>query len=164
MSSGRVYTIDSGVFTVATTTQTCLLVGTTSSVQTFSVIAVRVGIYSGASVSYPSNGTAHLQLLRSTGTAAGGGTATKNAKTSFASLLACQSSWLSGSTAITGLTATSVEPWGQILPFSAGANWAEWDTPGDETDVGPSANLALWVTCSSAGTATQFKTQLVICE
>lgn len=164
MSLGRTYTVDSGLVTVTATTQTCLLVGTTTAVQTFSVEAVRIGVYSGAGVSYPSNATTEFQLLRSTGTPAGGGTATKNAKTAFGSLLACQSAWLSGSTAITGLTATTVEAWGQVLPFTAGANWAEWDTPGAETDVGPSLNLALWVTCSSAGTATQFKVQFDIVE
>lgn len=164
MSTGRTYTIDAGLVGVASTTQTCLLVGTTSAVQTFSVEAVRLGVFSGGGVSYPSNGTVHVQLLRSTGTPAGGGTATKNAKTGLGMALACQSSWLSGSTAITALTATTVEPWGQVLPFTAGANWAEWDTPGAETDVYPSTNLALWVTCSSAGTATQFKAQLVVVE
>jgi len=102
------------------------------------------------------------QLLRSTGTAAGGGTATKNPANPGD--VACQSAWLSGSTAITGLTATAVEPWGQELPFTAGSNWGEWITPGSEIQCGISSNLAMWVTCSSAGTATQFKAQLVISE
>jgi hypothetical protein len=162
MALGRVYTIDSGLVTVATTAQTCILAGTTSAVQTFYVEALRIGIHSGASVSYPPNGSVLAQLLRSTGAAANGGTATKNPAN--VGDLAAQSTWLSGSTAITGLTATAVEPWGQELPFTAGSNWGEWWTPGAEIQVPISANLGLWVTCSSAGTATQFKAQLVISE
>jgi hypothetical protein len=162
MALGRVYTIDSGLVTVAATAQTCILVGTTTAVQTFNVEAIRIGIHSGAGVSYPSNGSVMCQMLRSTGTAAGGGTATKNPANPGD--VACQSAWLSGSTAITGLTATAVEPWGQELPFTAGSSWGEWVTPGAEIQCPISANLALWVTCSSAGTATQFKAQLVIAE
>jgi len=159
---GRVYTIDSGLVTVATTTQTCILVGTTTAVQTFYVEALRIGIHSGAGVSYPANGSVMAQMLRSTGTATGGGTATKNPANTGD--VAAQSAWLSGSTAITALTATAVEPWGQELPFTAGSNWGEWWTPGAEVQCPISSNLALWVTCSSAGTATQFKAQLVISE
>lgn len=166
MTIGRLYTIDSGLMTHTGTSQIALLAGTTGAAVTFSVAAIGFGISSGAGVSYPSNGTVHLQLLRSTGTAAAGTAATKNPKNALAQALACQSTWLAGSTAtpVTGLTATAVEVWGMTVPFSAGANWREWDTPGEETDCGPSANLVLWVTPSAAGTATQFKAQLVIGE
>jgi hypothetical protein len=162
MALGRVYTIDSGLATIAATSQTCLLVGTTTAVQTFNLEALRIGIYSGAGVSFPSNGSVMWQILRSTGTAAGGGTATKNPANPGD--VACQSTWLSGSTAITGLTATAVEPWGNVMPFTAGSNWGEWVTPGAEVQCGISSNLALWITCSSAGTATQFKAQMIIAE
>jgi len=166
MSLGRVYTIDSGLMTDTTAagTQLCILCGTTSAVQTFDAEAIRIGIYSGSGVSYPSNGTVEFQLLRSTGTAAAGTAATKNPANPGD--VACQSTWLAGSTGtpITGLTATAVEVWGQVIPFTAGANWAEWVTPGAEWRCPISSNLALWATVSSAGTATQIKAQIVIAE
>jgi hypothetical protein len=162
MSLGRVYTIDAGLVTVAATAQTCILVGTTTAVQTFNVEALRIGINSGAGVSYPANGSVMWQVLRSTGAPGGGGTATKSPLNPGD--VACQSAWLSGSTAITGLTATTVEVWGNMMPFTAGSNWGEWVTPGAEVQCAISTNLAVWVTCSSAGTATQFKCQLVIAE
>lgn len=166
MSIGRLYTIDSGLMVHTGSSQIALLAGTNGASSTFSVARIGFGINSGSGVSYPPNSTVHLQLLRSTGTAAAGTAATKNPKNALAQTLAAQSTWLAGSTGtpITGLTATAVEVWGMVVPFSAGANWAEWDTPGEETDTGPSANLVLWVTPSSAGTATQFKAQVLIGE
>jgi len=53
MALGRVYTIDSGLVTVAATTQTAILCGTTTAVQVFYVEAIRIGIHSGGGVSYP---------------------------------------------------------------------------------------------------------------
>ena len=38
------------------------------------------------------------------------------------------------------------------LPFTAGANWAEWVTPGNEWAVPLSSNIALYLVQSTAGT------------
>lgn len=161
MALGRIYTADSGLVTLASTTQTPLLYWTCSATQTLDILAVRIGIYSGGGVSYPSNGTVEVNIARPTGTKAGGAAVTPNPHNSGD--IAAQTTWSSGSTAITGLTyATPV--WGQILPFTAGANWAEWVTPGAEWRCAASGQMAIYALCSSAGTATQFYCEAVFAE
>ncbi len=163
MSMGRSYTAASAAVTLASTSTTAILCGSTGSTVTADVSAIRIGIYSGSSVSYPSNGTVQAQLMRATGTAGGGTTVTPSPHN--ASDIAANSTWLDASgAAITGLTKGSVCVWEQVLPFTAGANWAEWVTPGAEWRIGASTNLALYLTCSSAGTATEFIAELVLAE
>jgi hypothetical protein len=65
--------------------------------------------------------------------------------------------------AITGLTMTT-ELWAQNIPFTAGSNWGEWFTPGFEIPIPISTQFALFVTASSAGTATTFHGEIEFTE
>lgn len=159
------YTVDTGLQAITSTSATAILCGTAGSTVAADILALRIGIYSGASVSYPSNGTVLFQLLRPTGTASAGvGSVTPNPHN--ASDIAARSTWLNGATGstISGLTAGTTVLWAQSLPFTAGANWAEWVTPGAEWRLGASSNIALYITCSSAGTATDFNCEMVFSE
>ena len=72
MASGRLYTATSGLVTYTGTSATPVFYGVCTATAPADIAAVRVGIYSGGSVSYPSNGTVLVQLSRVTGTQAGG--------------------------------------------------------------------------------------------
>jgi hypothetical protein len=159
----RFYTVDSGLQAVTTATITPVLCGTTSSSTVADIVAIRVGVFSGSSVVYPTNGTVLVQLQRPTGTAAGGGSVTPSPHN--VTDIAARTTWLAGSTgtAVTGLTPATIL-WGQVIPFAAGANWAEWDQPGAEWRLGASANICVYVTTSAASTATDFSVELVFSE
>jgi len=162
MSSGRIYTVTSGLVTYTSTTATPVLFGSAGSTVTADIMALRIGSYAGSSVSYPSNGTILAQLCRPTGTQAGGSSALTPAPHNSADI-AANTTWKDGTTAITGLTAATFL-WQQALPFTAGANWAEWVTPGAEWRLPASGQVAVYLTASSAGTATQFEVQITFAE
>jgi hypothetical protein len=164
MPSGRFYTIDSGLVTLASTSQTPILAGITTATSTCDILAIRIGVYSGSSVSYPANGTVQCTLARTSAAPTGGAASTANPHN--ASDIAANTLWKNGSTAITAITTPGVTLWNQILPFTAGANWGEWVPGGAEWRVGASTTIgvALYLTCSSAGTATQFQAELVFVE
>jgi hypothetical protein len=164
MALGRTYTVDSGLVTLASTTQTAILASNGLTTLVADIEAVRVSISSGAGVSYPSNGTVNFLLARTTAAAAGGAAVTPNPHNP--SDIVARTAFLSGTTAITGITTPGVTLWSQNLPFTSGANWAEWVTPGAEwrTAASATAGVALYITCTSAGTATQFQCELVFSE
>ena len=161
MALSRIYTVDSGLQTLAATSQTCLLVGTATATNTVDIEAIRVSLYSGPSVSYPPNGTVQILLARASGTI-GGGAAGVTVNPHNPADITANTTWRNNSTAITATIGAIL--WGQVLPFTAGANWAEWVTPGSEWRVGASASAGVFLTCSSAGTATQFQIELVTAE
>jgi hypothetical protein len=161
MAIGRTYTVDSGLQTLASTSQTCLLVGTCASTNPVDIQAIRVAIHSGSGVSYPSNGSVQVLLARASGTI-GGGTSTATVNPHNAGDIAANTTWKDNSTSISATIGTIL--WGQVLPFTAGANWAEWVTPGAEWRVAASASVGVYLTCSSAGTATKFQIELVTAE
>lgn len=164
MPLGRMYKV--GVFdtstwlptgaTVTSTTTTPILYCTTSSSSDLNISCIRFGIL-GAS-SFPSNASIVVSLNTVTGgSISGGNTATPTqlsgiAKTSLATWTTAGGT---SAAAITGATATT-EWWSEPLPFTAGANWAEWKTPGFEINWPVSGKFALCVTASSAGTGTTF--------
>lgn len=160
MSLGRIYTVDSGLITLASTSQTCILEGTTGSTNTVDIQAIRISLASGSGVSYPSNGTVQCQLARASSVSGGSSALTPSPHNSGD--VGAQSVWKSGSTAITATEGAVL--WNQNLPFTAGANWAEWVTPGDEWRVPISSSVGFFLTCSSAGTATEFQVELVFAE
>lgn len=161
MAVSRIYTVDGGLQTLASATQTCLLVGTTISTNPCDIEAIRVGIYSGTSVSYPASGTVQFLLARASGVS-GGGTTGLGVNPHNPTDIAANTVWKNASTPIT--STIGVVLWGQSLPFAAGANWAEWATPGAEWRVSASSSIGVYVDCSSAGTATQFQIELVFSE
>jgi hypothetical protein len=165
MPLGRYYTAESGTCALATTTPSALIwAWPGAATVTMDIVAIRVGVAGGSS--FPTNGVVQVQLVRATGTIAGGATITPNPHNS--SDIAANSAWRSASTAITTQPTVGVVLWGQQLPFTAGANWAEWCTPGLEWRVPASATagtgVALMTTQSSAGTGTSFTAEIVFAE
>lgn len=161
MALGRAYTVTSGLVTYTGTSATPIFYGAATSTATADIQAIRIGLYSGSSASYPTNGTVLAQLSRVTGTVGGGGTVTAVPHNSAD--IAANTTFKDGTTGITGLT-QGVTLWQQSLPFTAGANWAEWASPGSEWRVPASGLFAVYLTASSAGTATQFEVELVFGE
>jgi hypothetical protein len=168
MALGRIYTAESGTCALATTTPSALLwAWPNSAAVTMDILAVRVGVTSsGGAPSYPSNGIVQVQLVRATGTITGGATPTPAPHNS--SDIAANSVWKSASTAITVQPTVGAVLWSQQLPFTAGANWAEWVSPGAEWRVPASGTagtgIALMTTQSSAGTNTAFTAEIVFAE
>jgi hypothetical protein len=163
MALGRMYTVDFGVIGQAAAGPLPVACLTTGATNTADVQAIRIGVVGAAS--FPSNASVLIQLVRATGTAAGGAAATPRPHN--ASDIAAVSTALTVGptpTAITGLTQGAVTVWAQEIPFTAGSNWAEWVTPGAEWRVGASTNLAAYMTQSSAGTATTFSLEMVFAE
>lgn len=165
MALGRYYTAESGGCALATTTPSALIwAWPGAATVTMDIVAIRVGVAGGSS--FPTNGVVQVQLARVTGTIAGGATITPNPHNPGD--IAAQSAWRSASTAITTQPTVGVVLWGQQLPFTAGANWAEWVTPGLEWRVPASATagtgIALMTTQSAAGTGTSFTAEIVFAE
>jgi hypothetical protein len=163
MALGRMYTVDFGVIACAAAGPTVVAALTTPATNTADVQAIRFGTVGAAS--FPSNASVLVQLFRATGSAAGGVAATPRPHNPL-DMAAVSTALTVGPTptAITGLTQGAVCVWGQEIPFTAGSNWAEWVTPGAEWRVAASTNLAVYVTQSSAGTATTFSCELVFAE
>lgn len=163
MPLGRMYKV--GVFdtstwlptgaTVTVTTTTPILYVATASTSDLNISAVRCGIL-GAST-FPSNASVVFSLNTVTGSVGAGNTAspTQLSGIAKASLATWTTAGGTSAAAITGLTATK-EWWAEPIPFTAGANWAEWKTPGFEINWPVSGTFALCVTASSAGTGTTF--------
>lgn len=114
-------------------------------------------------MSYPSNGTVLAQLVRVTSYASGG--TAINAQKHNSTDIAANTTFLDASgSAITNTETAGAILWQQSIPFTAGANWAEWVTPGSEWRVSASGIVAIYLTASSAGTATDFAASLVFIE
>jgi hypothetical protein len=154
MALGRTYEANSGLVAVTATSAVPILYGVTTSTNTADVVAYRIGSWAGSSASYPSNGSALFQLSRVTGTQAGGTsvTAVPQNDTDIAANTLFHDA--TGS-AITGLT-QGVVPYQQVIPFTAGAGWSEWVTPGTETRISASGKFAIYLTISATSTATDF--------
>jgi hypothetical protein len=149
--------------TVATTTVTPILYGVTTAANDCNITAIRMSVMGAAA--FPSNASNIISINIVTGTVGGGNTATaiqlsgvtKAATTTF--LTAGGTS----AAAITSLTQTTYM-WSQNLPFTAGANWGEWYTPGFEINIPVSTKFALYIQSSSAGTATTFAGEIEFSE
>lgn len=172
MAVARVYkvgvfdtaTVSSAGAAVATTTTTPILSGSASSTGDFNISAVRVGCL--GATSFPANASfaGGLSVLTST-TLTGGNAAT--AVVIGQSALAANTKFLTAggnsAAAITGGTIGHYL-WSQEIPFTAGANWGEWFTPGFEINVAASALCALTIAQSSAGSGTTFSGEIEFTE
>lgn len=150
--------------TVASTTPTPILWGTTTTTNDCNISAIRVSCLGAAS--FPSNASFLASINLTTGTQAGGLTATPVQTGQGA--LAGNTTWKTAggsaaSSAITGLTEGKFY-WSQELPFTAGANWGEWFTPGFEINIPASTGFAVYITETSGGTATTFAAELEYTE
>lgn len=168
MALGRTYTVDSGLVSIATaTTAQAVIAGITTTTNICDIEAIRIGVFSGGSINYPSNGTLLCQLARvaTPGTYA----STATARPHNQGDIAANTAWSTGTFQTAPTTATAIL-WGQSIPLTAGANWAEWVTPGAEWRVGPSSSaaaaayVALIVTASGIGTGVQLSAEIVFSE
>jgi len=166
MPSGRSYTVDSGQITLASTVQTPMLLVSTTTPAICDIQAIRIGTFSGAGAAYPPNGTVQCYLARA-GNTPTGGTGVVPRPHNPADI-AANTAWTIASWSTAPTFGTIL--WGQVLPFTAGANWAEWVTPGSEWRIGPASSTgaaayaAVFLTCSAAGTATEFSIECVFSE
>ena len=144
MAVARVYTVDSNASTGisigtggASGTEYVLMYGVSTG--EFNISAIRVALYSLSSASYPSNGsiTFRLRPVSSTlsGILVGTGTAEPIGQSSTAALSTWIYSTAGGSGTGTFATMTTSPKWSQTIPCTAGANWAEWMTPGFEINT-----------------------------
>jgi hypothetical protein len=171
MALGRYYKV--GVFDTSTplatgatstvTTPIPILYGVTTATADCYISAVRCSVMGAAA--FPSNASVVFSLNVNTGAQAGGNTALARqlAGNALAANTLFKTAGGTAAAAITGLTMTT-ELWAQSVPFTAGSNWGEWFTPGFEIPVPISTQFALFVTASSAGTATTFAGELEFTE
>jgi hypothetical protein len=150
--------------TVASTASTPILLGTTTATADCNISAIRVSCL-GAS-SFPSNASWAASINIMTGNHAGGLTATATSvspSTQASNTLFTTAGGTAPSAPITGMTLGKVL-WSQEIPFTAGANWAEWFTPGFEINVPVSSQFAIVITEQSAGTGTSFAGEIEFTE
>jgi hypothetical protein len=173
MALARTYNVDSGVTTGISIgtggvpgTEYVLMYGATSG--EFNISAVRVATYSGASASYPSNGTITWRLRRvsstNSATLVGTGTAAPVSQSTTAAASVWIYSTANGSGTATFATYGNVL-WEQTIPATAGANWGEWFTPGFELNV-TNSTMAITYELGAAGTTSSVNLmpELVISE
>lgn len=173
MAIGRMYNVDVNSVTgiaIGTGgvpgTEYVLMYGATSG--EFNISAVRVATISGASASYPSNGTITWRIRRvsstNTGILVGTATAYPISQSTTSALSAWIFSTANGSGTATFATYGNVL-WSQTIPATAGANWGEWFTPGFELNC-TNSTLAVTYELGSAGStsAVGLLPELVISE
>jgi hypothetical protein len=145
-----------GATVAGVTTTTPILTGSAVATGDCNISAVRVGALGAAS--FPSNASfaGGINVLTST-TLAGGNAATpsKIGQSALAANTVFRTAGGTGASAITGGTVGAFL-WSQEVPFTAGANWGEWFTPGFEISIAASTLFAVTITTSSAGTSTTF--------
>lgn len=176
MATGRVYDVSPNLGTgllIGSTNpanEYPLLIGGTAG--EFNISAIRVGLISGVSASYPANGTITFRVRRLTnGTtyATGVQGATGTAGPIGQSTTAAASVWTFATLANATGTASALGTvaWEQTIPLTAGANWGEWFTPGFEINANP-AQATIAVTyeagANSVSTAVNAMVSLVISE
>ena len=153
MAIGRVYDVSPNIGTgilIGSTNpanEYPLMVGTTSG--EFNISAIRVGLISGVSASYPANGTITFRLRRpansitfTSGVQGSTGTAGPAGQSTTAAASVWTYSTLANATGTASALGTVV--WEQTLPLTAGANWGEWFTPGFEINANPALATVLF--------------------
>jgi hypothetical protein len=168
---GRTYTVDSGTVSIATaTTSQYVMAAYTTTTNIMDIEAIRIGVYSnaGSTASYSANATLLCQLQRIT-TPGTSGTGTLVPRPHNQADLAAATTWSTGTFQTTPV-ASGIILWGQSIPLTAGANWAEWVTPGAEWRIGPSSSagaaayVALFVQASSTGSNIDLVAEIVFSE
>ena len=153
MAIGRVYDVSPAIGTgilIGSTNpgnEYPLLVGTTTI--EYNISAIRVGMISGTSASYPANGTITFRLRRpanavtfTAGVQAATGTAYPVGQSTTPSSSVWTYSTLANATGTCSALGNVV--WEQTLPLTAGANWGEWFTPGFEINAYPALATLLF--------------------
>lgn len=161
MATSRPYFVDSGAVSIGGTVATPALYGAAPAGADFDIAGIRVSVVSGGSPAPPTNASIFAALAVVSGTVGGGATAA--ARPVGQSTLAAQSTWKSGSTALTGLTEGNVL-WSHNIPYAAGASWGEWFPSGFERNVPATGLIAVYFTASAAGSGMSFEVTLDLAE
>lgn len=150
--------------TVTSTTPAPILSGSTSASADCNISAIRVSCLGAAS--FPSNASwaASLNVMTST-TLTGGHAAVPHILTP-GTLTASTTFLTAGGTSASAITNGTIGAflWSQEIPFTAGANWGEWFTPGFEVNIPAPSLFAVYITESSAGTGTTFTAEIEFTE
>jgi hypothetical protein len=168
MALGRMYTVDFGVLNVALAGPTTIAGLTAASTNPVDIQAIRFGTVGAAS--FPSNASVLIQLARaSSAYSSGGHTVTPNPHNAGdvaanTTCYNCETTAAGGTYSALSGYSQGVTLWAQEIPFTAGSNWAEWVTPGAEWRIAAGAFAGVYMTQSSAGTATSFSLELVFAE
>jgi hypothetical protein len=126
------------------------------------IVGIRCSVAAGASPAPPTNGSILAWLGVVTGSVGGGATVTPSP--TGQSSLAAVSTWKSGSTALTGLTQSTLK-WSGDIAFAAGAIWGEWFPTSFERSVPNGGLIAVYFTAASgAGSNMLFHVSLEIAE
>ncbi len=149
--------------TVASTTPVPILYGSCTATADCNISAIRVSAL--GYTSFPSNAS----WAASVNTIVGGTISGGNAAVAkpLSGTLAANTKFLTaggtGAAAIGGGT-LSTFLWSQDIPFTAGANWGEWFTPGFEINIPAVGEFAVYITPSGAGTGTTFSAEIEFTE
>lgn len=163
MAQGRVYTAVSGAVPFTGTAGTLIFWGTVPATATSDIQAIRVGVVATASSSFPSNNTVLFQLSRVTSTTLTGGSAV-TANPHNSTDIAANTTFLDAhSSNITNGT-QGVTLWEQVVPATAGANWAEWVTPGAEWRMPAAGEFGVYVSAPVAITSADMIAEVVFTE
>lgn len=147
MALARYYEINSGLINITGSTAVPILFMSTGSTVTANVLRLKVSIEGVSSPAPPNNGSVYFSLNVVTGTK-GGGSAVTPAPTT-ADTLASNVTCSSGSTSLTGLTA-STELWGAAVPFASGAAWEDaYENTGLEVYLKASGQWAVYMIAAS---------------
>lgn len=121
--TGRTYMTDSGLIAISATGATPALYFSTPSTADLTLLRLKPSIEANTGTpTVPSNQSVFWSLNKVTGTVGGGAAVTPSQIQG--NTLAANSTWKSGSTALTGLT-QSTEFWPGAMPYSIGAVWQE---------------------------------------
>lgn len=163
MSMYRAYLADSGLISVSALTgiSAPLLYLAPTSTNDVNIIAVTCSVEAaGSAPTLVSNSDVYFSLNTVTGTKAGGAAVTpsKLGPSGLAANTVCST----GTTAITGLTA-STELWGHTVPFTVGAFTDQaWENTGREINLAASSTSAFFVNVPSGpGAATNLSVRVL---
>jgi hypothetical protein len=160
MSLARAYNVASGAVSIGGTSATPALYGAAASGADFNIVGIKPRVTSAAG-SPPSNTSILVQLCAVTGSVGGGASVT--ARPTGQSTQAAQSTWKSGSSALTGLTQGNVL-WSDDIPYTAGGGLIDWLPQGFEVNVAASGLVAVYFTAGSAGSSCSFSVDVAFAE
>jgi hypothetical protein len=159
----RAYEVDSAGISISGTSLTPALYIAAAAAADCNVVKLKVAVEGASSPSPPSNGSVLFTLNKVTGAVGGGATVT--ASPTGQSSLAAQTTFKSGSTALTGLT-QSTEYWATVIPFTTGAQWSDdFENTGLEVNVPASGTYAVYFTAAAgAGSGCNARVMLWFAE
>jgi len=157
MPAGRPYFVSSGLIAISGTSAVPMLYGTTTSTADVNIAAIRVACEAASGGTPPGNASLLFQLAVVTGSVGGGGGAITAAHTGT-STQAANTTFISGSTALTGLTKSTVI-WEHPIALTAGSSWEDTFVPGEfERNFAVSVQFAVYyLAANGAGTSMNAK-------